>query len=491
MKKFGKVLLAVMTTAALSAALVGCGDDPTTNPTTDPTTNPTTEPTTEPTSSITYGIGYGMVHGAGYIGRATITMEGDDVLDVTWDEACLPTYVTAGEEVPAEDKVTVIVNDHGSDVEKSYYKTVKFADVTMTYDAEATTYKVGDVTMIEWFQDEANCKTYYDAVFASRVAVVVGGEEDTTVLDALSLLKSHNGYWSTGTLGYRGNYDATVKYIIENDLDAIDSLERDPDDKMWYDENDVCTGATWTDLNTDKENTLSYVQLVKLAASHAVEAKVAGAYGMVHGAGYVAGATLVENADGEVIDVAWNEACLPTYVTAGEEVSAEDKVTVIVNDHGNDVEKSYYKTVKVGDVTMTYDAEKASYMVGDATLVEWLQDEANAETYYKAALASEIAVVVGGEEDTTVLTAKALMKDQNGYWTTGTLGYWGNYGKTVEYFVTYGLDAAASLERDPDDKMWYDENDVCTGATWTDLNTDKENTLSYVQLVLQAAEKIG
>ena len=64
-------------------------------------------------------------------------------------------------------------------------------------------------------------------------APVVGGEEDTTVLDALSLLKSHNGYWSTGTLGYRGNYDATVKYIIENDLEATRSasVESRPPDR--------------------------------------------------------------------------------------------------------------------------------------------------------------------------------------------------------------------------------------------------------------------
>ncbi|MGN1234743.1 MAG: hypothetical protein ACI4U2_02020 [Christensenellaceae bacterium] len=137
---------------------------------------------------------------------------------------------------------------------------------------------------------------------------------------------------------------------------------------------------------------------------------------------------------------------------------------------------------------MTYDAEAKTYTVDGVDMVEWFQTEANAEAYFNAVAASEVAVVVAGEEDTTIMTAAALMKVQNDYWNGNyTLGYWGNYGKTIEYMVTYGLDAAQTLVKDG---TWYDENDVDTGATWTDLNSDKENTLSYVQLVVRAADKL-
>ena len=504
MKKSGKAMLAALSAAAMLSMMVGCGDEvPTTQPTQRPTTNPpvtTTQPTQQPTTnppttapvalSTKYGEGYGLVHGGGYVGRAVIAMDGDKIEALAWDEACLPTYVTAGEEVPAADKVTTKVTSHGSEVEKNFYKTVKFADVTMTYDLEKNTYVVGNQTMNEFFQAEENCKKYYDAVFAGKVAVVVDGKDDTSVLSPKALLKSHNGYWDTDPisgLGYKVNYEKSVAYLMKNGLKAAETLEKDG---TWIDDNDVDSGATWTDFNTKKEGTLSYVQLVSLAASHREEAKWAAGYGLVHGAGYVGKAFVVEDKDGKLVDVSWDEACLPTYVTAGEEVPAADKVTTKVLSHGSEVEKTYYKTVKFADVTMTYDLEKNTYVVGDKTMTEWFKTEENAQKYYEAVLASEVSVVVGGANDTSVLTAKALLKSRNNYWNTETvsgLGYWLNYGRSVDYLLTNGLKAAETLEKDG---TWIDDNDVDSGATWSDFNTKKEGTLSYVQLVALAAANI-
>ena len=501
MKKSVKAMLAAFSATAMLGIMVGCNNEPATNPpTTNPsTTNPpvtTTQPTTNPPTtapaplSTKYGEGYGLVHGGGYVGRAVIAMDGDKIEALSWDEACLPTYVTAGEIVPEADKVTTKVMSHGSEVEKVFYKTVKFADVTMTYNLEKNTYVVGDKTMAEFFQDEANCKKYYDAVFAAKVAVVVDGKDDTTVLTPKALLKTHNGYWDTepiSGLGYRVNYEKSVAYIMKYGLKAAATLEKDG---TWIDDNDVNSGATWTDFNTKKENTLSYVELVSLAASHVEEAKWAAGYGMVHGSGYIGRAFVVEDKDGNLVDISWDEACLPTYVTAGETVPEADKVTTKVVSHGSEVEKVFYKTVKFADVTMTYNLEKNTYVVGDKTMVEWFQVEANAQKYYDAVVANEVSVVVNGENNASVLTAKVLLKSRNNYWNTATvsgLGYWINYGKSIDYMLTNGLKAAQTLEKDG---TWIDDNDVNSGATWTDFNTKKENTLSYVQLVVLAAGNI-
>ncbi|MBO5525919.1 MAG: hypothetical protein J5993_04135 [Clostridia bacterium] len=484
MKKNLKAVLALLAAGVMAGALVGCGDQPTPDPTPDPT----------PTVKTTFGIGYGMVHGAGYVAKATVAMNDGKYDEIAWDEACLPTYIVAPE--ATDDTVTTTVISHGSEVEKIFYKTVKFADVTMTYDLEKNTYVVGEQTMVEFFQNEANAKKYFEAVFAGRVAVVVNGADDYTVMTPGKLLKSRNEYWDNigaSGLGYWQNYANTISYIKANGLAAAKTLDPDnKDGKVWVDGNGVSTGATWTDLATTKENSLSYVELVERATNNAVTATYASGYGMVHAAGYVAKVN-VAAVDGTLVDIAWDEACLPTYVVAPE--ATDDTVTTTVISHGSEVEKIFYKTVKFADVTMTYDLEKNTYVVGNQTMVEFFQTEANAAKYYEAVATSSVAVVINGADDTSVLNAKALLKTRNGYWNrpavSSGLGYAINYGRTVEYILANGLDAAKALDPDnKDGKVWVDGNGVSTGATWTDLATTKENSLSYVALVELAASKL-
>ncbi|MBQ8434310.1 MAG: hypothetical protein IJX23_05870, partial [Clostridia bacterium] len=155
--------------------------------------------------------------------------------------------------------VAATVLDHGKEVQKHFYKTVKFAGVEMVYDA-TNGYQVGSTKMVDWFADEANCEKYFEAVAKNEVSVMIAGKEDKTIMTAAKLLKSQNGYWSTnaniGTeaLGWKANVDATCKYVIENGFGATE-FERVAEgsqtgvlDNEWVDNNGVKTGATWTDI---------------------------------------------------------------------------------------------------------------------------------------------------------------------------------------------------------------------------------------------------
>ncbi len=228
-------------------------------------------------NDIHTGEAFGLVHGAGYAGFASVTVKAGAITDVQLSEVCLPTYIT----IPNDDttigeayKVKATVKDHGNDVEKTFYKTVTFGSVTMTYDLTKG-YMVNDKTMVEFFQDAQNVKTYYKAVMANKVAVIVGeGDKGkkTDVMTKAALSKEENGYWAgssikDGQLGWKANRDAIVKYVKEKGVDELLKLELKEleGDKYWVDTNGVSTGATWTDQNTEKANTLSYSKLIKNA----------------------------------------------------------------------------------------------------------------------------------------------------------------------------------------------------------------------------------
>lgn len=225
-------------------------------------------------NDIHTGDAFGLVHNAGYAGFASVTVKAGAITDVQLSEVCLPTQVTAGSDVADEYKVTVGEGEKA----KSYYKTVTYAGVTMTYDATKG-YMVGDKTLKEYFQNEQNVKTYYKAVMANKVTVIVGeGNEGkkTDVMTKAALSKEENGYWAgdkihEGQLGWKANRDAIVKYVKEHGVDHLLTLVRDTKDEnnpngtnMWMD-GTISTGATWTDQNTQKENSVSYSQLIKNA----------------------------------------------------------------------------------------------------------------------------------------------------------------------------------------------------------------------------------
>lgn len=184
---------------------------------------------------------YGLVHNAGYVGYSTVTVDKDDkVTDATLTEYCFPTQVKTAD--------------------GDCYAEVTYGKVTMKYDEEGKTYKVGEQTIKEYFKDEDNCKTYVKAVNDGKVYVTVDGVKKNDVMTKAALCKDDNGYGGT-KFDWKKNRDATIAYVKAHGVSKLLSLTVGAD-KYWVDSNNVSTGATWTDLNTVKEGTLSYAQLI-------------------------------------------------------------------------------------------------------------------------------------------------------------------------------------------------------------------------------------
>ncbi|HIR65728.1 MAG TPA: hypothetical protein IAC95_02410 [Candidatus Fimimonas gallinarum] len=208
---------------------------------------------------------YGLVHGKGYVCQATVVVAGNSLVSADLVEACLPTYVTAQTPIQGY-TVEGTYNSHGSARTANFYKTIKFADVTMVYDGTLVDgyskgYMVGTQTMLQFFENEANCEKYFKAVSENKVSVVLANGEKTDILNAKALLKTQNGYWGTpaqNALGWTANVKATCDYVVAHGFDgassATDFTQEDHSstnpklDNEFVDKNGVSTGATWTDM---------------------------------------------------------------------------------------------------------------------------------------------------------------------------------------------------------------------------------------------------
>ena len=195
-------------------------------------------------------VAYGIVHKS-YVGKGTVVVAGGKISSASIDEACLPTYVVASE--ASDDTVTATVVDHGNEVQKHFYKTVKFADITLEYDL-TDGYKSGSTKLMDLLKDEANCEKWFEAVASDSVSVMIAGKEDKTIMTSAKLLKSKNGYWGTpaeNALGWKANMEATCAYVVANGF-AAESFEQVAGegklDNEKVDNLGVHTGATWTDM---------------------------------------------------------------------------------------------------------------------------------------------------------------------------------------------------------------------------------------------------
>ena len=252
MKKITKTLVALGCVATLSAgvcAMVACGGD-----------------------KGKTGEAYGLTHGTNrFIGYATVTVKGDKVTDATLTEVSLPTQVKFGEN------------------KDQFYAKVTYGTVTMTYDTEAATYKIGNQTITQFFQTEANCKAYYEASIGNKITAyeTAEGTANTTAMTKATLSKEENGYWTvspkegetfTAYSQWKFNRDATLKYVKDHGVESLLTLAKPEtpvnvtlpngaEKPAWVDGNGVSTGATWNDLGSKPEaNTyVSYAQLIKNA----------------------------------------------------------------------------------------------------------------------------------------------------------------------------------------------------------------------------------
>ena len=208
-----------------------------------------------PAPVVKNGEAFGLVHGAGYVGYATVTTTDGKITAATLTEYCFPSYVTA--DAAEEGKtVDVEVTAHGSTSTKHFYKEVKFGTYTLTADAEAKGYKTADnKTEVQLFGDDAAAKAWKEAIVAGNVEV--NGVK--TIMTNDKICKDKNGYGGT-KFDWKGNRDKTVAAFIANG-DKITTATQDEESKKWK-IGDVDTGATWTDFNTRKEGTLSYAELL-------------------------------------------------------------------------------------------------------------------------------------------------------------------------------------------------------------------------------------
>ncbi|MEG1706811.1 MAG: hypothetical protein RR086_02260 [Clostridia bacterium] len=216
-------------------------------------------------SSDKVGVAYGLVHGLGYVGQATITVDGEGKIKAaTLDEACFPSQVVLSVEEQAKldkDDYSNFAGKHGATVG---YKTVKFGTYTLVGDG--ITYKSGAKTIVELFADEVAAKAYFEAAKAGEVKAITKAGE--VVLTAKQLLKSQNGYWgkpSEKQLGWQANVDATCAYVVANGFANItkltlkDNSATNPKlENEWMD-GTISTGATWVDM-------LGYCKLLESAS---------------------------------------------------------------------------------------------------------------------------------------------------------------------------------------------------------------------------------
>lgn len=204
------------------------------------------------------GEAVGLVHGAGYVGFATVTVDGEKITKATLTEYCFPSYVT--EETAGEGLTAVEVTSHGATSTKYFYNTVKFGSYTLTATAEG--YKTADgKTEVALFGDDAAAKAWKDAVVAGNVEV--NGKKD--IMTNAKLCKDENGYGGTN-FDWKGNRDKTIAAFIAQgekiNTATTKAVTVDEKTKNYWVIGEYETGATWTDLNTRKEGSLSYAELL-------------------------------------------------------------------------------------------------------------------------------------------------------------------------------------------------------------------------------------
>lgn len=209
-----------------------------------------------------------------------------------------------------------------------------------------------------------------------------------------------------------------------------------------------------------------------------------GAYGLVHGAGYIGYSAVTVDKDDKVTDVTLTEVCFPTQVPKTPKTDT--------------AAATYYSEVSYGKVTMTYDEDAKAYKVDGKALSEFFKDEENCKEYFNAVKKGKVYVTVDNGKKNNVMTWDALCKDKNGYWATANtkqkLNWKGNRDATVNYVKTYGIQSLLSVTKKVEGEnagYWFDKNDVNTGATWTDFNTRKDGTYSYAELIVKAYNKVA
>jgi hypothetical protein len=239
-----------------------------------------------------------------------------------------------------------------------------------------------------------------------------------------------------------------------------------------------------------------------------------------------AGYAKIKVEDNKVTELSINEVTTPmdAKVTATSDVSLDDAKTKAIGTNGtvddyvfvtseatnNGVTTysatGYYKQVNYANVKLTFDAEKATYLVNDTatTIVEYFRDDAKVQEYFEAVKNNNVSVQLNGAANKTVLTYKTLCKEENTYWHKedkdgNDYSRWiANRDATVEYVKEYGIDKLFDLKQTvkvsedkygASDVTFWTDGTVTTGATWNDFSktpTASAGYYSYAELIYKA-----
>ena len=229
---FKKKMFLMVILLLLPFCLVGC--------------NNTDDPIDPPTEKEGMGTSYGLVNKT-YVGKATVKVKDNKIVDVTYDEAFLPNtwgsinYTKEeGNEMPGD------LLHHQKDEMNNYYAkyisingqiftgTIREKDLVLdeyTYVNQIVNYSSETIPDLfeHIYKSEENAKWYYEAVEKGKAFVCdKDGKKNETYqsLHTMGMFKSEGKYWQSSTdspLGWKGNIDAMIDYLKGKTLTDLDS----------------------------------------------------------------------------------------------------------------------------------------------------------------------------------------------------------------------------------------------------------------------------
>lgn len=223
---------------------------------------------------------YGIVNKA-YVGKATVKIKNDKIVDVTYDEAFLPqTWANVNYTLEEEKELPDDLVNYVKDEESSYYAkyisindtvftgTIRESDLVLdntTYIAQTINYandKIPDL-FAYLYNSDANCQWYFEAVKNGKVFICDKDGKKIDTYESLNIygwLKSEGKYWNASEdspLGWKGNIDAMVEYLKDKSLTNLDSSkfvkdtdgeEKDGYNYKYWTIDGVKTKVTMTDI---------------------------------------------------------------------------------------------------------------------------------------------------------------------------------------------------------------------------------------------------
>lgn len=208
--------------------------------------NNTDDPIDPPAEKEGIGTSYGLVNKT-YVGKATVKIKNDKIVDVTYDEAFLPNTWGSINYVHEEGKTTPedLLHHQKDETNKYFAKyisingqvftgTIREQDLVLdeyTYVNQIVNYSSETIPDLfqHLYKSEENAQWYFEAVSKGKAFVCdKDGKKNETyqTLHTEGMLKSEGKYWpssSDSPLGWKGNITGLVDYLKGKTLTDLDS----------------------------------------------------------------------------------------------------------------------------------------------------------------------------------------------------------------------------------------------------------------------------